>query len=207
MLFSGAFDLFDGSLARAKGRSTRFGALLDSTLDRLGEAVVLLGLLIMYLWHPSTWEPWEPLLIYITIVSCFNMPFQSLGNELTPDYHERTSVFAYKSAIQKVPELAMFAAAAFVTASVWIGATAADVPARLGRMASQCAAWLGKTFAALFTADLSGLADAAKTPFGWKAEEGANVLLGAQVYTVLLGTIMIVVGIILFMVSLSSDCD
>ena len=65
VLFSGAFDLFDGPLARAKGQSTRFGALLDSTLDRLGEAVVLLGLLIMYLWQSATWEP---LLIYITFV-------------------------------------------------------------------------------------------------------------------------------------------
>ncbi len=68
VLFSGAFDLFDGSLARAKGQSTKFGAFLDSTLDRLGEAVVLLGLLIMYSWQPSTWEPWEPLIIYITII-------------------------------------------------------------------------------------------------------------------------------------------
>jgi len=31
--------------------------------------------------------------IYLPMVSCFNMPFVSLGNELTPDYHERTSVF------------------------------------------------------------------------------------------------------------------
>ncbi|HJX69816.1 MAG TPA: CDP-alcohol phosphatidyltransferase family protein, partial [Dehalococcoidia bacterium] len=65
VLFSGAFDLFDGSLARAKGQSTKFGALLDSTLDRLGEAVVLLGLLILYLGQDSTWKP---LLIYITFV-------------------------------------------------------------------------------------------------------------------------------------------
>ena len=63
LLLSGAFDLFDGPLARAKGQSTRFGAILDSTIDRLGEAVVLLGLLILYL--GSTWEP---LLIYITFV-------------------------------------------------------------------------------------------------------------------------------------------
>ena len=68
VLFSGVFDMLDGSLARAKGQCTKFGALLDSTLDRLAEAVVLLGLLIMYSWQPSAWEPWEPLLIYITFV-------------------------------------------------------------------------------------------------------------------------------------------
>ena len=32
----GIFDLFDGALARATGRTSRFGAFLDSTLDRTG---------------------------------------------------------------------------------------------------------------------------------------------------------------------------
>ncbi len=49
VLFSGWFDLIDGALARATGRTTRFGALLDSTLDRLGEAALLFGLLFYYL--------------------------------------------------------------------------------------------------------------------------------------------------------------
>lgn len=37
------FDLFDGALARATGKTSRFGAFLDSTLDRVGEAVVYIG--------------------------------------------------------------------------------------------------------------------------------------------------------------------
>jgi len=65
VLLSSAFDLFDGPLARATGQSTRFGAILDSTFDRLGEAAVLLGLLILYVDQQSFWEP---LLIYITFV-------------------------------------------------------------------------------------------------------------------------------------------
>src|SRR4029077_19317441 len=28
--------------------------------------------------------------VYIPVMSCFNMAFQSLGSEMTPDYHERT---------------------------------------------------------------------------------------------------------------------
>lgn len=39
----GIFDMFDGALARATGRATRFGAFLDSTLDRTGENLVLAG--------------------------------------------------------------------------------------------------------------------------------------------------------------------
>ena len=50
LLVSGVFDLFDGAVARATGRATRFGALLDSTVDRASEAVVLLGLLVYFLY-------------------------------------------------------------------------------------------------------------------------------------------------------------
>jgi CDP-diacylglycerol--glycerol-3-phosphate 3-phosphatidyltransferase len=40
------FDLFDGALARATGKVSKFGAFLDSSLDRVGEAVVYIGILI-----------------------------------------------------------------------------------------------------------------------------------------------------------------
>jgi CDP-diacylglycerol--glycerol-3-phosphate 3-phosphatidyltransferase len=44
VLAFGIFDLFDGTLARAIGQATRFGAFLDSTLDRWGESVVYVGI-------------------------------------------------------------------------------------------------------------------------------------------------------------------
>jgi CDP-diacylglycerol--glycerol-3-phosphate 3-phosphatidyltransferase len=44
VLAFGIFDLFDGTLARATGRVTKYGAFLDSTLDRAGEAVVYVGI-------------------------------------------------------------------------------------------------------------------------------------------------------------------
>ncbi len=46
--FSRIFDLLDGALARATNRTTHFGAVLDSTLDRIGEAVVCVGLMVFY---------------------------------------------------------------------------------------------------------------------------------------------------------------
>ncbi len=46
LLVSGAFDLLDGVVARAAQLSTRFGALLDSTVDRLADALPLLGLVV-----------------------------------------------------------------------------------------------------------------------------------------------------------------
>ena len=46
VLVFGIFDLFDGTLARATGKVTKFGAFLDSTLDRAGEAIVYIGIVI-----------------------------------------------------------------------------------------------------------------------------------------------------------------
>ena len=47
-LLAGILDLFDGSVARLTGRESRFGALLDSTADRVSEAAVLVGLAVHY---------------------------------------------------------------------------------------------------------------------------------------------------------------
>ena len=65
VLFSGAFDLLDGPVARASGKATTFGAVLDSVCDRLGEAAVLLGVLVLYLHRDAFWEP---VLVYSTLV-------------------------------------------------------------------------------------------------------------------------------------------
>lgn len=92
------------------------------------------------------------LLIYVPVMSCFNMPWVSLGSEMTPDYHERTSVFEIKNAVQKVPELAMFVAAQFTTLAIFN--------------------------------DADGKPD---------------ILLGAQVYTSILGAIMVAVSLAMFL--------
>jgi CDP-diacylglycerol--glycerol-3-phosphate 3-phosphatidyltransferase len=48
MLLGSGLDLIDGALARATGRTTKFGAIFDAVLDRYSEAAVLLGLLIYF---------------------------------------------------------------------------------------------------------------------------------------------------------------
>jgi CDP-diacylglycerol--glycerol-3-phosphate 3-phosphatidyltransferase len=48
ILLGGIFDLFDGTVARRTGLASPFGAFYDSTLDRLSEIVVYLGLLSLY---------------------------------------------------------------------------------------------------------------------------------------------------------------
>jgi CDP-diacylglycerol--glycerol-3-phosphate 3-phosphatidyltransferase len=54
VLIAGFFDILDGALARSTNRTTQFGAILDSTLDRLAEAVLLLGILVLYTREEST---------------------------------------------------------------------------------------------------------------------------------------------------------
>ena len=47
-LLASIFDMLDGRVARLRGRETRFGAFLDSTMDRYSDMVLYMGLLILY---------------------------------------------------------------------------------------------------------------------------------------------------------------
>ena len=44
LIFGTLFDGLDGTLARATGKTSDFGAFLDSTMDRAGEAVIYAGI-------------------------------------------------------------------------------------------------------------------------------------------------------------------
>lgn len=46
LLLTSSVDALDGALARIGGQRSRFGAFLDSTLDRISEGVLLFGLLV-----------------------------------------------------------------------------------------------------------------------------------------------------------------
>ncbi len=59
------FDGIDGALARMTERTSRFGAFLDSTLDRFSEAIIFLGLFIYFI---SQGQNLELILIYATVV-------------------------------------------------------------------------------------------------------------------------------------------
>jgi CDP-diacylglycerol--glycerol-3-phosphate 3-phosphatidyltransferase len=48
VLVAGLCDMLDGALARRTDRVTRFGGVLDATLDRLSEAALLLAIIAIY---------------------------------------------------------------------------------------------------------------------------------------------------------------
>lgn len=77
-LFAGIFDMFDGALARNTGRASDFGALLDSTIDRVSEAVVLLGVLAFYLAGDNDWGA---MLVYAALVGSIMVSYMRARSE------------------------------------------------------------------------------------------------------------------------------
>jgi CDP-diacylglycerol--glycerol-3-phosphate 3-phosphatidyltransferase len=69
ILGSGLFDLLDGALARFSKQTTKFGAILDSTVDRISEAATLCGLLIWYV--PQEDATLVVILILVVLVGSF----------------------------------------------------------------------------------------------------------------------------------------
>ena len=53
ILFSSIFDLLDGGIARATGRVSKRGAMMDSVFDRVSELAVLVGLAMYYTSGPD----------------------------------------------------------------------------------------------------------------------------------------------------------
>src|SRR5687767_11956018 len=89
LLISGAFDLLDGVVARAARRTSRFGALLDSTVDRLADALPLLGLVVA-----STDAPLGSAVLVLAMLSGFAVSYvraraEGLGITLPPLFMRR----------------------------------------------------------------------------------------------------------------------
>src|ERR1700755_1290043 len=48
LIVANLFDMLDGNVARLSGRVTRYGGFLDSTLDRMSDMGVFLGIMVFY---------------------------------------------------------------------------------------------------------------------------------------------------------------
>jgi CDP-diacylglycerol--glycerol-3-phosphate 3-phosphatidyltransferase len=83
MLLGGFFDLVDGVVARHFDSLTTFGAFLDSTLDRLVDMALLLGLL-MYYGAIGEWVP--EVLAAVVLVSSILTSYAKARAELSIDH-------------------------------------------------------------------------------------------------------------------------
>lgn len=97
LIFAALFDTLDGALARSTDQVTRFGAFLDSTLDRYSEAVTLLGLMIFYSSRPD--DAVYVLLLAFTLVGSFMVSYtraraEAVGIECREGLFQRTERIA-----------------------------------------------------------------------------------------------------------------
>ena len=56
ILLGGLCDMLDGTLARYTQNTTRFGALLDSTIDRYAEFMMFFGIGVYFLFNHDNWS-------------------------------------------------------------------------------------------------------------------------------------------------------
>lgn len=94
LALSGLLDLVDGTLARAGGQESRFGALLDSTLDRLCDAFVPMGLVVFYAAQPALGAIPVAALIAGFLISYIRARAQSLDIALPRLWMRREDRFA-----------------------------------------------------------------------------------------------------------------
>jgi soluble lytic murein transglycosylase len=91
LVVAGLFDLLDGSLARASGQVTAFGAFLDSVIDRYSDIAVMLGIVVLYARMPNARGALVAMagLAGSVMVSYTKARAESIGVEITVGMMER----------------------------------------------------------------------------------------------------------------------
>lgn len=112
VLFFSALDMLDGALARSTGRTSRFGALYDSVLDRVSEAVVLFG---VTWWAIDAGHDTEALLAFAAVVGSLMVSYvraraEGLGLALKDGLFTRS---------ERVVLTGVALILGFVTAALW----------------------------------------------------------------------------------------
>jgi CDP-diacylglycerol---glycerol-3-phosphate 3-phosphatidyltransferase len=120
MLFAGLFDALDGAVARESNRMSSFGAFLDSTLDRLSESAIFVGIVFFY---ASSARPYEALLAGVAMAFSLMTSYtraraEGLGFECEVGLLERAG---------RVVILSLFSLTGFLIAGVGLVAVGALV--------------------------------------------------------------------------------
>jgi CDP-diacylglycerol--glycerol-3-phosphate 3-phosphatidyltransferase len=74
LIAAALLDTVDGAVAKARGLTSKFGAFLDSTMDRLSDALVFLPIAWLYLAEPTAAradQQWVAALALVTLVLSF----------------------------------------------------------------------------------------------------------------------------------------
>lgn len=120
VLFAGLFDALDGAVARESNLMSSFGAFLDSTLDRLSESAIFVGIVFFY---ASSSMPYEALLAGVAMTFSLMTSYtraraEGLGFECEVGLLERAG---------RVVILSLFSLTGFLIAGVGLVAVGALV--------------------------------------------------------------------------------
>ena len=88
MILASACDMLDGAVARIGNCSSRFGAFLDSTLDRYSDFAVYAGIAIAYAWT----RPANLTFIFLAMLAFFNSFMISYARARAEDLIEHCTV-------------------------------------------------------------------------------------------------------------------
>ncbi|MBY9076185.1 CDP-alcohol phosphatidyltransferase family protein [Nocardioides sp. WL0053] len=121
-------DLLDGTMARMSGTSSKWGAFLDSTLDRLGDAAVFGGLVLYYV-GPGGSDALAALALYClvmgSVTSYARARAESLGMEAKGGIAERADRLAAILVMTGLSDI--FDLPVLIPLTLWVLAAASTV--------------------------------------------------------------------------------
>jgi CDP-diacylglycerol---glycerol-3-phosphate 3-phosphatidyltransferase len=113
ILLGGIFDIFDGRVARGTGLASTFGSFYDSTLDRVSEIIVFLGITAYFLRGASPGG--HPLIVYAVVLA--------LGGSLMVSYTraraEALGLDCKVGLIQRAERVTLLGLAALLFGTMW----------------------------------------------------------------------------------------
>lgn len=122
ILAGGFFDLVDGVVARHHGISTRFGAFLDSTLDRWVDAVLMVGISVHF---ARLGEPAHVALAGTALALTFLVSYSKARAELELERFE----IGLLERGERIGILALGALSGWLVAALWIIALGSAITA------------------------------------------------------------------------------
>lgn len=120
MVAGGIFDLIDGVVARYHGIATRFGAFLDSTLDRVSDMALMLGITMYYAFSG---DPYHVLLAAFTLAASTLVSYTQARAELVLKGF-RVGIFERG---ERMIILALGAVTGFMVTALWVVAIGSTI--------------------------------------------------------------------------------
>jgi CDP-diacylglycerol--glycerol-3-phosphate 3-phosphatidyltransferase len=116
LLIAAPFDMLDGAIARATGKTSAFGAFLDSTLDRYSECILLFGLLWHIVHSPDPAQATRTLLCFAAVTGSLLVSYNRARAEAL-GFHNEVGLFARP---ERVVALGAFLIFGWLDPILWI---------------------------------------------------------------------------------------